>query len=141
MNLFVLDESLKTNNMFLENTNIHSSKISKIPIVANHGDFILYENTNNVKSIIFADSINQFRIKLVNDLGETVLENSDFTMSLKFEITEMLDDDSKISGKLSNFNIPIVNKEVYPLYNTREIQEINLRNSYKKLDKTFIYDF
>ena len=128
--VFVVCENLRTtSHVGLEvNTRHVTERIGRVPIKLSFGDYIVYNEENASKSMIFENSVKMLDIRIVNDFNESVLMDEDFGISFSMEIWDIGDDRDFLlntieppkKGLFDYLHYPVVNKELPYLMTVRD---------------------
>ena len=145
--IHIITPNLRTaSNTQVENNSHHvGTRIGKINIKAEFGEYIIYSDSDQNKSVLYEDMISRIDVMLKNDMNENIFDQEDFSLTLKIEYSDLEDREKAYLDNLTdktdvvrkegnNFNYPIVNRVVSVLKSSRDVRiEKFYRKEYLKL--------
>ena len=111
-------------NILITESNLKEevSSIAKIAINCNYGEFIIYESEKNSIEI-FNDFLSSFSICLKNDLNEDVIKNTNFSLTLRFQVfnQELSKTNLKSAEIIGGGLYPVINRYTSILKDARQL--------------------
>ena len=115
-----------SNSILVDDTNINdsvSSTLATFGLNYNFGEFILHNNDSRDRSECFNDFVNSIQISLKNDDNVDIFINTDFSLTIQFEVFNMEPEKLLEINRMGGNSYPVVNRLTSILKDAKQIKQ------------------